>query len=104
MTGLDALTKLVESYLSRRRTRRARNVAAGALAPLIAALRRLAVDLQDGEARAGEAYGALASHTAAVGPCWASCWPAPVFTAAAIRGRLSAARQRALVARVLLGS
>jgi len=64
MTGLDALTQLVESYVSRKRTRLAQSVAAGAMAPLIAALRRLAVDLQDAEARAGAAYGALASGLA----------------------------------------
>ena len=64
MTGLDALTQLVESYVSRKRTRLAQSVAAGALAPLITALRRLAVDLQDAEARAGAAYGALASGLA----------------------------------------
>lgn len=64
MTGLDALTQLVESYVSRKRTRLAQSVAAGALAPLIEALRRLAVDLQDAEARAGAAYGALASGLA----------------------------------------
>ena len=64
MTGLDAVTQLVESYVSRKRTRLAQSVAAGALAPLISALRRLAVDLEDPQARAGAAYGALASGLA----------------------------------------
>ena len=64
MTGLDAVTQLVESYVSRKRTRLAQSVAAGALAPLIVALRRLAVDLEDPEARSGAAYGALASGLA----------------------------------------
>ena len=64
MTGLDAVTQLVEAYVSRRRTRLAQSVAAGALAPLLSALRLLAADLDDEAGRDGAAYGALASGLA----------------------------------------
>ncbi len=62
--GLDALTQLVEAYVSRKASPYVRSLARGAFAPMLDALRRLPSALQDLELRSAASWGALASGIA----------------------------------------
>lgn len=63
-SGLDALTQLVEAFVSRRSTPPVRALVSHAFPLMVDALRRLAADLTDMEARSDAAYGALVSGVA----------------------------------------
>jgi alcohol dehydrogenase class IV len=63
-SGLDALIQLVESYVSRKAQPIPRALVLNAFPVLMAALKDLAADLNDPQARTGAAYGALASGLA----------------------------------------
>ncbi len=63
-SGLDALTQLVESYVSRRSTPPVRALVASAFPPMLEALRRLAASPADAAARSDAAYGSLVSGIA----------------------------------------
>jgi alcohol dehydrogenase class IV len=63
-SGLDALTQLVEAYVSRRSTPPVRTLIASAFLPMLDALLRLAADISDRTARSDAAYGALVSGIA----------------------------------------
>jgi alcohol dehydrogenase class IV len=63
-SGLDALTQLVEAYVSRKSTPPVRALVRSAFLPMVDALRRLSVDLSDAAARSDAAYGALVSGIA----------------------------------------
>ena len=64
MTGMDALTQLIESYVTRRRNRAARALVRDAFPPMLRGLRSLAKDPGDAEARAAVSYGSLVSGIA----------------------------------------
>jgi alcohol dehydrogenase class IV len=64
MSGLDALTQLVEAYVSRTTTPIVQSLVEGAFAPMVEALRGLSASPQDGDLRARASYGALVSGIA----------------------------------------
>ncbi len=64
VAGMDALTQLVESYLSRKAAPVPQALARQAFPVMLESLRRLAADPQDPEARSGAAYGATISGLA----------------------------------------
>jgi alcohol dehydrogenase class IV len=61
ISGMDALTQLVESYVSRKATSVTRALARDAFPVMLQALKRLPARLDDLEARGAAAYGALVS-------------------------------------------
>ena len=63
-SGMDALVQLVESFVSRKSAPIPRALALQAFPLLLSALKKLAADPDDLEARTGAAYGALASGLA----------------------------------------
>jgi alcohol dehydrogenase class IV len=63
-SGLDALTQLVEAYVSRSTNRYVQSIVEGAIGPMIGALEGLAGDLSNTELRAKASYGALVSGIA----------------------------------------
>ncbi len=63
-SGLDALTQLIEAYVSRKSTPPVRALIASAFLPMLEAVGRLAKDPADKAARSDAAYGALVSGIA----------------------------------------
>jgi alcohol dehydrogenase class IV len=61
MSGLDALTQLVEAYVTPKSNAFVRSLIEGAFGPMLASLERLAAEPRDIDSRSAASYGALVS-------------------------------------------